>query len=75
MAKKKKKSPKRSPNRTRNLQPVSVDGMDRKFQISNAADTLIRSEEIKSDKGLMGDVKKELKKRAVAATKAAGKVK
>ena len=44
---------------------------ERKFQIENAADTLMRAEKLRADKPLMREAKKELNKRAKAAVKAA----
>ncbi len=48
---------------------------NRDFEVQDAARTLVRAEEIRGDKKLMGPVRQELKRQSVAATRAIGKSK
>jgi len=48
---------------------VAQPSLDRQFQIQNAADTLVRAEEIKQDRKLMKGVRREVGKRQKALRK------
>ncbi len=61
----------KSKSKSRNSRAIGLSPRnDREFEIRNAADTLIRAEEIRSNQGLMKEVKGEVQRRAKAAAKA-----
>ncbi len=57
----------------RKSRPV-IARMD-KWEVANAADTLVRAEEIKSNKRLLSSAKRELTKRQTALKKVVKKIK
>ena len=53
---------------------IAMPQTQRQFEVEQAAQTLIRAEEIRADPKLRGAVKVELRKQAKASTAAAAKV-
>ena len=59
----------------RKNQPATASSSDRAWEAQDALRTLTRAEEIRSNKKLMSDVKREAAKQAAVAQKVLGKKK
>lgn len=70
MAKKKKAKKAKSKSAGNIARPTTFS--DKQFRVENAADTMMRFQEVKSDKKLMADAKKELARREKAIKRARG---